>query len=343
MATASSTASSPDREIVLSRVFAAPRELVWKAFTDSGQLAHWWGPRGFTTRTHRMDVKPGGAWRFVMIGPDGREYENLITYLEVAAPERLRYKHGGDKDVEPVNFEVTVTFAKEDGAADRTRVTMRSVFPSKNARDFVAREYNAIEGGKQTLARLAEQLGGGAASSADPLDRPFVVTRVFKAPRQLVWDAWTQREHLMRWMGPKGTTIAHATLDLRPGGLFHYGMQAPDGKLMWGKWVFREIAPPDRLVVVVSFSDEQAGITRHPLAADWPLETLSTVTFAEHAGIGGGTTVVLQWLPLNATETERRLFAASHAGMEQGWGGTMEQLAAYLASRVGPRGTGASA
>jgi uncharacterized protein YndB with AHSA1/START domain len=337
MAPTASTVSTSDREIVLSRVFDAPRELVWKAFTDSEQLAHWWGPRGFTTRTKRMDVRPGGAWRFVMIGPDGREYENLITYLEVAEPEHLRYKHGGDTETEPVNFEVLVTFETDGGARDRARVTMRSIFPSKNALEFVVREYGAIEGGKQTFERLAEHVRDAAAPS--PLDRPFVVTRVFRAPRELVWDAWTRREHLMHWMGPKGTTIAHASLDLRPGGVFHYGMQSPDGKLLWGKWVFREITRPDRLVVVVSFSDEHGGITRHPFAPGWPLETLSTMTFAQHAGIGGGTTVVLNWIPVNATEAERQFFAASHAGMEQGWGGTMEQFAAYLATIGGGTGS----
>ncbi len=328
-----STVSTSEREIVLSRVFDAPRELVWRAFTDPERLVNWWGPLGFTTRTHRMDVRPGGAWRFVMVGPDGREYQNLITYLEVREPERLRYKHGGDKDVEPVNFEVLVTFDQDGGAAGRTRVTMRSIFPSQNALEFVVREYGALEGGKQTFERLAGYLRDAAA--VDSLDRPFVITHVFRAPRALVWDAWTKREHLAHWMGPKGTTIARSSLELRLGGIFHYGMQTPDGALMWGKWVFREIVPPERLVVVVSFSDENAGITRHPFAPDWPLETLSTMTFAEHAGIGRGTTVVLNWRPLNATEAERRAFAASHAGMEQGWSGTLEQLEGYLATLGG--------
>ena len=331
MATPDSSTGTSDREIVLSRVFAAPRELVWQAFTDPARLAHWWGPRGFTTRTERMEVKPGGVWRHVMVGPDGREYRNVITYLEVAAPARLRYRLGGEPDTEPVSFETTVTLEPAGAAAERTRVTMQMVFPTSDARDFVVREYGAIEGGHQTLARLAEHLAAAGATAPDPLDRPFVITRVFRAPRELVWDAWTQREHLARWMGPKGTTIAHATLDLRPGGLFLYGMRAPDGSMMWGKWVFREIARPQRLVVVVSFSDENAGVTRHPMVPGWPLETLSTMTFAEHAGIGGGTTVVLEWRPLNATAQERAVFAASHASMTQGWSGTMEQLEAYLA------------
>jgi uncharacterized protein YndB with AHSA1/START domain len=329
MATPDSTVGASDREIVLSRVFAAPRELVWRAFTDPARLAHWWGPRGFTTRTQRMDVRPGGEWRFVMVGPDGREYPNLVRYVEVSAPARMRYHRGGAVDKEAVDFDVTVTFEPDGAAGERTRVTMQSVFATGAARDLVVREYGAIEGGQQTLARLAEHLADDAA--AEPADRPFVITRVFRAPRALVWDAWTQREHLARWMGPKGTTIAHATLDLRPGGLFLYGMRAPDGTMMWGKWLFREIVPLERLVVVVSFSDENAGVTRHPMVPGWPLETLSTMTFAEHAGIGGGTTVVLEWRPVNASAEERATFAASHDSMTQGWTGTMEQLEAYLA------------
>lgn len=162
-------------------------------------------------------------------------------------------------------------------------------------------------------------------------DQEFVIARVFDAPRGLVFKAWTEREHLMRWFGPKGFTMLSARLDLRPGGVFHYGMRSPDGKDMWGKWTFREIVAPERLVIVNSFSDEKGGITRHPLSPDWPLETLSTTTFAEQAG---RTVLSLRWAPLNATAAERKAFAAGHAGMQQGWTGTMDQLAAYLADAV---------
>jgi uncharacterized protein YndB with AHSA1/START domain len=339
MAPTASTVTTAEREIVLSRVFDAPRALVWKAYTDAERLAHWWGPRGFTTRTAHMDVKPGGDWRFVMIGPDGHEYENRIVYLEVAAPERLRYKHVGGKDTEPVDFEVLVTFEPDGGSVERTRVTMRSIFTSPEALEFVVRTYGAIEGGKQTFARLAEYVRAAGSAEADAFNRPFVISRVFRAPRELVFDAWTKREHLIHWMGPKGTRITKSALDLRPGGMFHYGMQSPDGTALWGKWLFREIVRPERLVVVVTFSDENGGITRHPFAPGWPLETLSTMTFDEHAGIGGGTTVVLRWLPHDASDAERQFFAASHPGMEQGWSGTLEQFAAYLATIVGSAGT----
>lgn len=325
--------SGSDTEIVLSRVFDAPRELVWRVWTDPAHLARWWGPNGFTTTTHAMDVKPGGSWRYVMHGPDGRDYQNQINFIEVTAPERLVYKHAGGKDTEPVNFQVTVSFEKDGTNGERTRLTMRSVFPTKAAKDFVVREYNAEEGGKQHLGRLAEYLR--MQQEHAPSTGPFVLSRVFRAPRQLVFDAWTKPEHLAKWFGPKGTIISKCEMDLRPGGVFHYAMRTPDGKEMWGKWTIREVVPNERLVCVVSFSDQNKGVTRHPLAATWPLETLSVVTFADHAGIGGGTVVTLQWSAINATEAERTTFDASHESMRAGWGGTMEQLDAYLAGAGG--------
>ena len=152
-------AASPtaDREIVVTRVLDAPRELVFDAWTDPRHIGSWWGPRGFTTTTHEMDVRPGGAWRFVMHGPDGTDYPNYVVYSEVVRPERLAYAHGGQPG-EPADFDVTVAFADEGG---KTRITMRSLFPSAAARDFVVKEYGAIDGANQTLDRLAEHLASG--------------------------------------------------------------------------------------------------------------------------------------------------------------------------------------
>jgi uncharacterized protein YndB with AHSA1/START domain len=144
-----------DREIVMIRTFRAPRTLVFKAFTDAEHLKHWWGPRGFTTTTRGMDVRPGGIWRLVMHGPDGRDYHNRIVYLEVVEPERLVFKHEPDDECEPVGHQTTVTFA-EDG--DRTRVEFRMLFPSAKAREHVVKICGAIEGGKQTFDRLGEHL-----------------------------------------------------------------------------------------------------------------------------------------------------------------------------------------
>jgi uncharacterized protein YndB with AHSA1/START domain len=173
---ASDTMKSGDREIVITRVLEAPRELVWQDWTDPKQVPQWWGPRGFTTTTHKMEVKPGGVWRFVMHGPDGRDYQNKITYLEVVRPERLVYKHGGEEDLEPVQFQTTVTFEEFGG---QTKVTLQMVFPSAEERDRVVKEYGAIEGGQQTLARLSEHLamtaGKSGSAAADEAPGPRYV------------------------------------------------------------------------------------------------------------------------------------------------------------------------
>ena len=144
-----------DRQIVTTRVLNAPRELVFKMWTDAEHVVQWWGPKGFTTTTYSMDVRPGGVWRFVMHGPDGTDYQNKITYLEIVRPERLVYKHGGDKDVEPVNFQTTVTFEEQGG---KTKLTMRALFPSAKAREHVVKKYRAIEGASQTMDRLEQHL-----------------------------------------------------------------------------------------------------------------------------------------------------------------------------------------
>jgi uncharacterized protein YndB with AHSA1/START domain len=143
------------RSIIAVREFDAPRELVFAVWTDPQHLAQWWGPNGFTTTTSAFDARPGGVWRFVMHGPDGRDYQNRITYDEIVKPERLVYSHGGGEDVEPVRFKVTVTF---DAIGGRTRLTMRMLFPSAAERARVIKEYGADKGLVQTLTRLAEHL-----------------------------------------------------------------------------------------------------------------------------------------------------------------------------------------
>jgi uncharacterized protein YndB with AHSA1/START domain len=240
------------------------------------------------------------------------------VFREIVKPERIVYAHGGKrKDGPGVHFLATWTF---EALGKQTRLTLHQLFDTPEDRDTVIREYGAIEGGKQTLARLAGYL---------PQMTAFVITRTFDAPRELVWKAWTEEEHLQRWFGPKGCTIRVARMELRPGGICHYCMTTPDGKEMWGKWTYREIVAPEQLVLVSSFSDAQGGITRHPMSSNWPLETISTTTFEEHAG---KTTITIHWSPQNATELETSTFDGAHESMKMGWGGTFEQLENYLAT-----------
>src|SRR5262249_27657323 len=130
---------SDPRSIIGTREFDAPRDLVFAAFTDPKHLAQWWGPDGFTTTTHAFDFRPGGAWRFVMHGPDGRDYQNRIVFDEIKQPERLAYRHTGGDDVEPVQFIQTLTF--EDLGGNRTRLTWHGRFPSAAERTRLIKDY----------------------------------------------------------------------------------------------------------------------------------------------------------------------------------------------------------
>jgi len=310
-----------DRELVTSRVFDAPRELVWEACTNPQHVVNWWGPRGFSTTIEVMDVRPGGVWKHVMRGPDGIEYPNQSAFQEVVKSERIVYTHaGGTKGRKGACFGSTWTFEDLGG---KTRLTMRLLFASKDERDRVVKEYGAAEGAKQTLDRLGEHLP----QMSNAAMKPFVITRIFDAPRQLVWKVFTDPEHMKNWWGPKGVTVMVSKMDFRPGGTYLYGMRTPDGKDMWGKFVYREIVPPERMVLINSFSDENAGVTRHPFSATWPLELLSTFTFAEHEG---KTALTIQWTPHNANAVERQTFEDGRKSMTQGWSGTLDQLAAYL-------------
>ena len=307
MATATSDEA---RAISATRVFDAPADLVFEMWSDAKHLANWWGPRGFTITTHEFAFKPGGVWRFIMHGPDGRDYKNEIVFREIDRPRRIAYSH-----VSTPPFEASATFTERDG---KTEVTMQGVWETEELRDRVAKQFGAIQGMQQTMDRLGE-----AVANADS----FVISRTFDAPRDLVWRAWTEPDRMAKWFGPKGVTIMHSKNDLRPEGVYHYGMQTPDGKQIWGKWIYREILKPKRLVFVTSFSDPKGGITRHPMAPEWPLEMLSTITFDEN---DGRTTVTVQWAPINASAAERKVFADSHASMNGGWSGTFEQLESYL-------------
>ncbi|HUP50170.1 MAG TPA: SRPBCC domain-containing protein [Thermoanaerobaculia bacterium] len=165
-----------------------------------------------------------------------------------------------------------------------------------------------------------------SAAAADQA-REFVITRLFDTSREVVFEAWTECEHLMRWWGPKGFKMLSCKNDVRPGGEFLYGMRAPDGSEIWGKWTYREVDRPERLVFIVSFADPAGNVTRHPSSPGWPLEMLSTVTFEEE---GEKTKITVRWAPFNATDAERKTFEEGMESMRQGWGGTFDQFAGYL-------------
>ncbi len=144
-----------EREIILTRLVNAPRELVFKAWTQPEHLAQWFGPDGFTLTVNRMEVRNGGTWLMTMHGPDDTDYPNRMIFSEIVPPERLVYTQDSGMDDDPAQFHVTVTLDNEGG---KTRLTMRALFSTAEEREKVVREHGAIEGGNQTINRLEEHL-----------------------------------------------------------------------------------------------------------------------------------------------------------------------------------------
>ena len=456
------TEQHADNEIVITRLLDAPRELVWEAMTNPKHVVNWWGPRGFSTTIEVMDVRPGGIWKHVMHGPDGTNYPNKSIFKEVVKPERIVYTHGGSREGGPgVQFEATWTFEPVDG---KTKVTIRQVYPTAEMRNLIIKEYGAIEGGKQTLVRLAEEMAktpvvvervfnapvemvwtaitdpgqmkqwyfaelesfkaepgfqtkvtvryagkefphlwkvtevaagksltyswkyegspgesfvtfalspaGGKTllvlthaglETFDPENNPtyargnfvegwtsligsslkefveeiapvigrlFTISRVFDAPREKVWKAWTEVGHLAQWWGPRDFTNPVCEMDLRPGGAYRIVMRAPDGSEYPLKGVFREITPLERIVMTMDCAGHPdawhdmvcpgRGSDPNPVG-----EMVMTVTFQPY---GDQTKLAIRTLFRNEAIRNGML----NAGMTEGWSLSLDRLQTCL-------------
>ena len=287
-----------DREILITRLLDAPRERVWRAMTNLDEIERWWGPNGFTNRTQEFAFKPGGVWRHTMIGPDGVEYPNLTRFEEIVPPERVVYTNGGGKKgTKGANFQATWSLKV---VGDKTELTLRMVFATPEARDHVVKEYNAIEGGKQTLGRLAEHLARKPAFE-------LVLDRVINAPRARVFEAWTDPAQMAQWFAPKPYRLIVEKMDFRPGGSFSMAMRGPDGKDFPFTGTYREIVPPAKLSWTGEF-------------ASGPADQMTTVvTFEEE---GPKTRLhVRQTFHVMTPEIEQ-----ATKGARQGWTLTLDQL-----------------
>ena len=288
-----------DREIIQERVFDAPRDLVWRAWTDPKHVDQWWGPNGFRNQTFAMDFRVGGTWTYVMHGPDGKVWPNWIRYEEIQKPERLVYAHGGEAG-EPAHFHVTVTFTEVGG---KTRVVMRSVFPNAEA-VLAAKKFGAVEGGRQTLARLAGHLPYLADGSAEGR---MVLTRLYDAPPQKVFAAWTTKDALERWWGPRGMTTEVGEFDFREGGAYRMTMRDANGAYPF-HGVFGQIVPNARIEMRSVIDD----------LPDQEIRTIVTFTAEE----GRTRLTVRQDIPKDE---------AAAKGQFEGWSGMLEKIAAGLA------------
>jgi uncharacterized protein YndB with AHSA1/START domain len=314
-------AATPESsELRITRIYDAPVAAVWDAWTDSEQVAQWWGPRGFTLTTHSKDLRPGGHWAYTMHGPDGVDYPNK-TYFEVEPERKLVYDHGGHDDRPPL-FRVTALFSESDG---KTTLDMTRKLATPEA---AAEMHKFIKqaGGYATWDRLAEYLEKESTGREQ-----FVINRSFDAPLATMFEMWTNPDHFSRWLAPTGFDMQFIRSDIKPGGTTFYFMTNHADIKMYGRAEYLEIKWPHRLKYTQQFCDEQENLSRHPLAPTWPAAMLTTVQLTAEGP--DRTRVTVTWEPHGVTTPEElETFIKSRGGMTQGWTGSFDKLEEYLAA-----------
>lgn len=313
---------SESNELKIMRIYDAPVQAVWDAWTDPEQVGKWWGPRGFTLTTHAKDFRPGGFWKYTMHGPDGTDYENRTIYHEVEPLKKLVYDHGGSEDRPPL-FRVTVLFTEQKS---KTKMDMTMTLPTPEAA-AEAKKFIKRAGGNATWDRLAEFVEKERSGK-----ETFVINRSFEAPIHVLFEMWTDPTHFSQWLAPVGMNMTFLKADIRPGGESVYSMSGTSGLVLYGKLHHRQIEKPHRIVYSQQFSDEKGGTSRHPMMPVWPETMLTTVQLTEEGP--EETRVTVTWeVEGPCTPAELAEFVKERGGMTQGWTGSFDKLEEYLEKR----------
>ncbi len=311
-------ATNKTNVISLTRVYDAPLQSVWDAWTIPSEVAQWWGPRGFTLTTHSHDLRTGGHWHYTMHGPDGVDYENTTQYIEVEPLQRMIYDHGGHKDRPPL-FRVTALFTERGG---RTQLDMSMAFDTPEIaaemRGFIRKA-----GGEATWDRLAEYL-----AKRDTGTEQFFISRTFDAAIERVYEMWTDPDHLAQWLPPTGATMRFLRVEPRIGGVSFYSMTPAKGAAIYGRLTYLSLEPPSRIVYTQQFCDENEKVIPAPFFAHWPPTMLTTVELASEAP--DRTRVRLRWEPREASAADIAEFVNQRGGMTMGWTGSFDKLEALL-------------
>jgi uncharacterized protein YndB with AHSA1/START domain len=253
-------AASPSRaEIIITRVFDAPLELVWKAWTDPQHVAQWWGPRGFTTTVTELDLRPGGRWRYCMRGPEGTEHPVKGVFEEVVPKARIVTSNKFDDDFKhPTVTDLPsglVTMYLFEDLGHQTRLTLRLLHPSVDDRRK-HESMGVVAGWNSSLDCLAEHLVKLAAEPA-----VVRVSRRFEAPAELVFDSWLEPARIGTWMfgaNVRDEEVLHLEVDPRIGGSFSFLVRR-QGTEFDHVGTYREIDRPRRLVFTWGIAGESAG------------------------------------------------------------------------------------
>jgi uncharacterized protein YndB with AHSA1/START domain len=308
-----------ERIIRMSREFDFPRQLVWDVYSDGPSMARWWGPSKYDTVVHQFDFRKGGKWRVDNVTRDGKEVHPFHgEFVDIQAPNEFTWTFGY-ADFPPG----TETYRFID-LGGRTRLEAESVFETVEARDAIAAggmEAGAIE----TYNRLDDHLDLlSKTSNAErhgfkPIKAVRFV-RVVNAPRQLVFDVWTQPEHLARWFSPQGFKVEGVESDPRPGGVFKLIMVPEGGGGFWSVGNYLEVEAPRKIVTRVGGEDADGKVM---------FEVINTAIFEEQ---GPKTVVYAAGEVISINDPEVGKLAMS--GMEEGWKQTLDRFEARLAAVV---------
>ncbi|MBK7439192.1 MAG: SRPBCC domain-containing protein [Saprospiraceae bacterium] len=315
--------NTADRELRISRLLSAPIELVWDVWTQPAHIAQWWGPNGFTNTIQDMEVQAGGIWNLTMHGPDGTDYNNKSIFSEVIHHQKLVYKH-----VSVPPFIATIQF---EAQGQNTLLNWHMLFESRDQFIQVVKTFKADEGLKQNVEKLTAYLARQLPNVRTNIrSGRFQLVRTFNAPISMVFEAFENAAAMADWWGPAGMAITVKKLDFRPGGSFHYKMEGPVNT-MWGLFKYVTIQKPNKIEFVNSFSDESGNVCKAPFDIDFPEEIFNQISLEEHQGV---TTLTLTGGPRQATDAQLATYDAMHESMQQGFGGTFNQLETYLASQI---------
>jgi uncharacterized protein YndB with AHSA1/START domain len=255
------------KDLVITRVLNAPRKVVWKAWTDPKHLAQWWGPKGFTNPRCEVDVRAGGLIHIDMRAPDGTIYPMPGAYRKIVEPKKIVFTSGAAGPDGKLLFEFlnTVTFTEKKGRTT-LKLTTHLLNSTPGAMRYISGQGAGWSSSLQKLAEFVE----------DTSDREIVIARTFDAPRERVWEAWTNPKHIVQWWGPKGFTTTIEQMDVRPGGMWKQVMHGPDGTDYPSQSMFREVAKPER--IVFSHAGGRKGAQGVNLVMIWTFEVVGKKT-----------------------------------------------------------------
>jgi uncharacterized protein YndB with AHSA1/START domain len=307
---------------VIARVFDAPRERVWKAWTEPEQAKQWWGPKGFTAPFIKIDFRVGGKYLFCMRSPEGKDYWGTGVYREIIPLEKFvatdsfadakgnvvpASYYGMDADF-PLELLWTITFEDLGG---KTKMTLRhGGFPAGPART------GAEQGWNESLDKLAASLTEGSSGTefvTNRAKRQLVMSRVFNAPRRRLFQAYTDPKLIPKWWGPRSQTTRVDAMDVRKGGKWRYVSRDTDGTDYGFHGEYKEVVPPERLVSTFEFE----GMPGH---------VVDEVATFEDLGNKTRLTITSQFASIEDLE------GMLASGMESGARETWDRLAELLAS-----------